>query len=91
MLSKRFFSTNTLRLQPNYKIDGNCIRWIINYRQAKMDKDYIIKVADQDGHSGGSWEWTKHQSEYIDNHGWESWLLHEQRSAGYRSFLETII
>ena len=96
-MSRRLISTssslfkceaNPKVVEDACKIDGVCIKWILNYRNAKNSGTDVLTVADSDGHSGVSWQWTKSQSVYIDNHGWEQWLMDKERSSGYETFLK---
>jgi len=64
----------------------NSLRWILNYRYALKSKNptfNLKKMADRDGHSGGSWHWTKLQSQKIDEMGWDNWFNKTQGPEGY--------
>src|SRR5690348_12602951 len=85
---KRFpkapFSTRT---RPYKKIDPSSLSWIINYRSIPKSKT-LKDVMDEDGHSGGSFFWTKKQSEKIDQIGWDEWFTKTEGPRGYSYFLD---
>jgi hypothetical protein len=59
------------------------LSWILNYRLAVKSKRDLAKIAGRDGHSGGSWAWTKHQSKTIDERGWDEWFNKTEGPLGY--------
>lgn len=60
------------------------LRWILNYRRAlKSNVDIDVKRVADDGHSGGSWAWTRSQSNLIDKLGWDHWYNKTSGPEGY--------
>lgn len=69
--------------------------WILNYNQVQNLKrkyaNYKLNyhmhldfIADLDSHSGNSMDWTRRQSEYIDQHGLKNWLDTQYAKNGYQ-------
>jgi hypothetical protein len=68
-------------------VDG--VRWVINFRayeaaiiggnKEKISQE-IRKLGTIDGHSGGSYNWTKKQSALISEVGWDRWF---RQNKGY--------
>lgn len=70
------------------------LRWILNYRhtcKSRKPTHSLEKLADIDGHSGGSWIWTKSQSQQIDKIGWDNWFNKTKGPEGYGLYFNEYI
>ena len=52
--------------------------------EAQKELTKAKQAFDDDGHSGGSYFWTRDQSQIVDNIGWEKWLQTPDAINGYR-------
>lgn len=77
----------------NYKVCEDSLRWVLNYRvhvrNGQVPKD-IGRLLDADGHSGGSYSWTKKQAEVINAKGFNYWLDMTDGPRGYSHWLNKL-
>lgn len=81
---------NPLKWVVNYKFLQYCRGNVILQRGTPNETNSItqLKLAqelfDNDGHSGGSYYWTKEQAAKVEELGWEQWLKTKDANKGYQ-------
>ena len=72
-------------MNRKYLICETSLRWVLNMRLMRQNPrdHHYIKIVEEDGHSGGSYIWTKQQSIIIEDKGFEHWLDHTKGPGGY--------